>query len=689
MRFMLKQVAMLPDFSNLTMNEERTDAPNINERKTLSRKYKTNKEHVYENLMTKQSGDEDNDRLPNIKKGPLEADDIRKRKLRIGYIEPVDKGNWGNKFSNHVGKLRGLHENLRFFYNGEKGFMLRSKEWSKADSKKRTNDETNDTAIEAGQLICIVSGVYCTDEAYNKLSASAKQHLDNYAFTVANVVKMSELDRLAESVVPSSVPSDSPQINKITFFKGLEMTKLRIVPRLQTTIYDDVTETYIQAPKGVYNPEACTAPLMWDGYAPHLKDTSKQPAEQPAEQRIQGVLDAGFLANHSDDPNVRNAAVRPFIVTPKDEEDEEDEKTERIVMAMFATQNIGFNTEIVIDYGYDPCAPTANSSTTAADADADDDIQDWVLKKETVDDFALYSKCLRVAGKATIEDQYTDDFLDEVTRSKTCLFYWPEWEPTWKKLHPYAEQCGPLVKALQVGKAASFSVLAARVVSDDFASDDHLSIDANGRITTFLESVLMRGGEYIYNTAVPSAGYVPRYRSPLLKAIQSKEIKIFEFNIKELQGQIASIYQLSNQVQDAYQASTNRLITESAQKRRDELFELYEAIENLERSVSGVQAQESTKDAFLRYINSNIFLNNVVEGGIVSSNTEGYEWVKGWSRSNSEKITRVFQAYEKYLANLFSPDLIALEAAAQPRSDEQDPPRRIYANEAAKQKTER
>ena len=588
---------MLPNLSSLRLHDEETLQD------TDARLRSANGE-----LMHRQTKSRDLSR-------PTNADEPDARKKRLPYIENVPfTGNWasyyGSSYSKYIDSLKGVNAKLRIDYNRTKGFMLKA--------RPVDQEVEGETTFEAGELICIVSGIYCSKEAYNTLSPNSKSELDNYKFRVVDVVKPSELGRLA-----TEVERDPDKIRETTFFKDIETTEMLLCPRFQTSFYEETSTgqgQYIPLPSEVYTPGQGNVPLMWDPYAPNLQRKGT----------LKGELDVGFLANHASASMGEkfNAAVRPFIVQPK------DEKSERIVFAMFATENIDPGFEVLIDYGYDPVEPDTLQQE-----------QSNRVSKATVDDYAVISKCLRPAGIATIQAQ-TTAFYDAETRSKTCIFGWPYWESSWAQMAPYAKQCGPRVAAMQFGISKSFSVLVASMENDELSKFG--MVNQQGQIvSSLLEGTLMNAATYVPSGVL---GELPRHRSPAVEVARKRALDTFNEHMNKLDSTTITLEKLALDSNDAYQASSDPSLTVAARARRDALLNLYSAIDALSNSIPIEQfSDQRVVGGVIEYLHTDAFLSLLGKPGaapVLESNDAPQ--IAEWSKSTYALMSGLKDAYVKY-----------------------------------------
>lgn len=596
---------MLPNLSSLRLHSVKEEKEEV----TDARLRRANGELVH-----KQTTPWDSSR-------PIKTDQLDARKKRLPYIENVRfTGNWasyyGSSYSKYIDSLKGVNPKLRIDYNRTKGFMLKARPVDQEAERQ--------TTFEAGELICIVSGIYDSTEAHNTLSPSSKAAQDNYKFRVVDVVKPSELRRLA-----AEVERDPDKIRTTTFFKDIETTEVLLCPRLQTSFYEETSPgqgQYIPLPSEVYTPGQGNVPLMWDPYAPSLQKKNS----------LKGELDVGFLANHArasmgEKPN---AAVRPFIVQPK------DEKSERIVFAMFATENIDPGFEVLIEYGYDP---TDNSLDVEPNPLQQE--QSNRVSKATVDEYAIISKCLRPAGIATIQDQRTV-FYDAQTRSKTCIFGWPYWESSWAQMAPYAKQCGPRVAAMQVGISKSFSVLVASMENDELSKFGMMN-EQGQIVSTLLENTLMNAATY-----VPSGilGELPRHRSLAVEATRERASDIFNNIMDKLDSTTITLEKLALDSNDAYQASSDPSLTVAARARRDALLNLYSAIDALSNSIPIEQfSDQRVVGAVIEYLHTDAFLSTLgkLDNAPVLE-SDNYPQIIKWSKSTYALMSGLKDAYVKY-----------------------------------------
>jgi hypothetical protein len=592
-----KKESMLPNLSSLSLHAAKEEATDARLRSNQSG-----------NLLHRQTRSLDLSR-------PINTDQLGVRKKRLPYIENVlHNGNWasyyGSSYSKYIDSLKGVNPKLRIDYDRTKGFMLKARPVGQ--------EVEGQTTFEAGELICIVSGIYCSKEAYNTLSISSKDAQDNYKFRVVDVVKPSELGRLA-----AEVERDPDKIRETTFFKDIETTEVLLCPRFQTSFYEETSPgqgQYIPLPSQVYTPGQTNVPLMWDPYAPSLQK----------KYLLKGELDVGFLANHATASmgEKPNAAVRPFIVKPK------DENSDRIVFAMFAIENIDPGFEVLIDYGYEPLEPDPLHQE-----------QSSRVSKATVDDYAIISKCLRPAGIATIQGQATP-FYDAQTRSKTCIFGWPYWESSWAQMAPYAKQCGPRVAAMQFGISKSFSVLVASMENDELSN--HGTVNQQGQIvSSLLEETLMNAATY-----VPSGilGEVPRHRSLAVESARERASDIFNKIMNKLDSTTITLEKLALDSNDAYQASSDPSLTDAARARRDSLLDLYDAIDALSNSIPIEEfSDKRVVDAIIKHLHTDTFLSTLGElDNAPVLESDNYPQIIKWSKSTYALMSGLKDAYAKY-----------------------------------------
>lgn len=638
---------MLPNLSSLTVEDlegQKNSPPSLNfqtlppdqQQEDIGVKRDRDGNYV---LKQKQSSTKyDIQKIPNFK------DSLSTRMKRLPYIENYPQnGNWGENYSKYIKNIQGVNLKLRIGYDNSeaKGFMLKA-----------------GAPFEAGEFICIVSGIYCSREMHGSMSDNALSKLDNYNFKVANVVKGSELLRLSEKINSGSQGAEAGNSNakkvlqEATLFKDLKMTDVLLCPRLQTTFFEGTSPgetppygTYILVPPGVYEEGDTNVPLMWDPYAP-------SPAKEG--EFLKGVLDVGFLANRPEEPNDVNATVKPFLVKAKKTERKYEDFT-RLVFAMFATTQIEEGSEILIDYGYE------------MDDHTDDDTKkDTRVTKDSVDDYAIFSKCLRQPGMQTLQDNPTS-FYTSTDKSKTCVFFWPDWEESWKKNRPFASQCGPKVVALQVGVSKSFSVLAASLNDDALALNrEQLGTKAGNN---WLEAVIINGGQYVSVDVISppnlkdnlKTSWVPRYRSSIPKALRDMRAKEFEEIVMDgLKDTITDLEKLSRESNDAYQASTSPELPQKAQERRDSLLDLYAEIDILAHSllnssfITSNELRDASKLVVKCVLNTDQFLNSLVGcGPILTPETFGSvkEILDWWSTAEtSANVNNLTNKYKRYLA---------------------------------------